>query len=324
MNHTDEPVSQGPFRIHVVAELTGVPEPTLRAWERRYGIPSPERTASGYRLYASREVEQVRQMRRLCESGMAAAEAARAVKGGSGLVGADEKAPSTVDGDAHAASVEAILAAVDRFDDDGLDRELRRLFFLGSATTLLDRVIAPLLVAIGDRWHAGELSIAQEHFASQRIGTFLRDLVALTPGVDGDTRAVLACFADEDHELGLLGTALRFSSWGLRPVFLGARTPPGAVANAVESVAPRLVALSITVAPEKARARELVDGYAQACRGVPWIVGGASAPAIGDLVRARGGVVDDGDAAKLRWLARQTMDGGVAPAAPRNTKEKRR
>ena len=42
---------RGPYRIHVVAEMTGIPAATLRAWERRYGIPSPERTASGYRLY---------------------------------------------------------------------------------------------------------------------------------------------------------------------------------------------------------------------------------------------------------------------------------
>ena len=70
----------GPLRIHAVAELTGVPEPTLRAWERRYGIPCPERTSSGYRLYGAREVDEVRRMKELCEAGMAAAEAAALVR----------------------------------------------------------------------------------------------------------------------------------------------------------------------------------------------------------------------------------------------------
>src|ERR1700744_5322809 len=78
-NAAGGPGDRGPYRLPPVAALTGVPEPTLRAWERRYGIPTPERTASGYRLYGDREVAQVREMQRLCAGGLAAAEAARAV-----------------------------------------------------------------------------------------------------------------------------------------------------------------------------------------------------------------------------------------------------
>lgn len=37
--------------IKRAAELTGVPEHTLRAWERRYGLVAPARTDGGYRLY---------------------------------------------------------------------------------------------------------------------------------------------------------------------------------------------------------------------------------------------------------------------------------
>ncbi len=70
-------VLTGPYRIAAVAELTGVPETTLRAWERRYGIPRPDRTASGYRLYDADDIGRVREMRRLCSEGIAAAEAAK-------------------------------------------------------------------------------------------------------------------------------------------------------------------------------------------------------------------------------------------------------
>ena len=49
----------GPFRINVAAELCGVPAATLRAWERRYGIPVPRRTPSAYRLYTAEDVEQI-------------------------------------------------------------------------------------------------------------------------------------------------------------------------------------------------------------------------------------------------------------------------
>ena len=77
---SDGPLPEGRYRIATVAELTGVPIATLRAWERRYGIWEPERTASGYRLYGPDDVAQVSEMRRLCEDeGMAPAEAARVV-----------------------------------------------------------------------------------------------------------------------------------------------------------------------------------------------------------------------------------------------------
>lgn len=296
----------GPFRIHVVAEMTGVPEPTLRAWERRYGLPTPERTATGYRLYSQREVEQVRAMRAACEGGMSAAEAARWVRNG----GDEPAAPpdGTLDPDAFARARERILAAVDDLDDEALEKQLRQVMYLGSATAILDDVFVPVLHEIGHRWAAGKLSVAHEHFASHRIATVLRDLVRLSSAARSSTTVLLASFADDDHELGLLGLAVHIGTWGLRPVVLGARTPPGALRNAVESVNPAVVGLSLTLPPDAARARELVDDYANACGHTPWIVGGAAVKSVADLVRARGGRIDPGTMESLRAMVLDIVD----------------
>lgn len=69
----------GRFRINRVAETTGIPEATLRAWERRYQVPKPSRTPSGYRLYSADDVAQVRKMRELCEAGISPADAAKEI-----------------------------------------------------------------------------------------------------------------------------------------------------------------------------------------------------------------------------------------------------
>ncbi len=315
-------VGRGPFRIHTVAELTGVPEPTLRAWERRYGIPTPERTASGYRLYGAREVEQVREMRRLCSDGVAAAEAARqllAVTAGTASPRSEERKPEL---DPYAASLAAVLEAVLGFDDDALDFELRKLMFLGSTMAILDRVLSPVLREIGRRWHEGELSVAQEHLASHRLGTMLRDLSRLAPGANGASRILLASFADDDHELGLLSAGTRLSTWGYRPVFLGARTPPPAVRSAVKAMSPALVALSVTITPNRSRARELVEEYAVACGTVPWMIGGAAAPEVADIVRASGGLIAPEDPALLRAFVRGAI-AGTLPAATAESKRGR-
>ena len=68
------------YRIQTVARLTGVPSPTLRAWERRYGIPSPQRTESSYRLYTDADVELIRRLKELCDQGMAPSQAADVVR----------------------------------------------------------------------------------------------------------------------------------------------------------------------------------------------------------------------------------------------------
>lgn len=305
-----ERTGPGPFRIHVVAELTGVPEPTLRAWERRYGIPRPERTSSGYRLYGVREVEEVRRMKELCDQGMAAAEAAAHVRSRAGDDG--EPAGVPLGDDPFLVLAEEIVGATRAYNDVALDRALSRLPLLGPGTVLLDRVLVPALHRIGELWAAGELSVAQEHFAAQRIDGFLRSLLSISTAPEADRRVLLASFAEDDHELGLLGTALRIASWGYKPLVLGARTPPSALRAGVEGLQPDLVALSVTVAPPRARARELVEEYASACGAIPWIVGGAGARDLADLVEGRGGAVDPGDAALLRALVRDLL----VPQAP--------
>lgn len=74
----------GRFRINVVAETTGIPEATLRAWERRYQVPKPSRTPSGYRLYSQDDVAQVKRMRELCDAGISPADAAKEILLGQG------------------------------------------------------------------------------------------------------------------------------------------------------------------------------------------------------------------------------------------------
>ena len=65
------------FTIRSVCALTGVNPNTLRAWERRYGLVQPERTASGYRLYTMQDVERLRQIQDLLNSGVPAGQVAK-------------------------------------------------------------------------------------------------------------------------------------------------------------------------------------------------------------------------------------------------------
>src|SRR3954467_442774 len=51
------------FNTKAVARETGVPADTFRAWERRYGIPRPQRTPGGHPLYSDRYIAIIRWLR---------------------------------------------------------------------------------------------------------------------------------------------------------------------------------------------------------------------------------------------------------------------
>ncbi len=300
----------GRYRIQSVAEMTGVSAATLRAWERRYGVPTPRRTSSAYRLYSERDIEMIRRVRELCDGGMAPSDAAKMVLAS---VDARELVTQSHEADADELAVQKILEAVDLFDTDMLEAAVKNALFLGPATALFDRVFGPALEQVGQRWHDGTVSVAQEHLATEIIGHGLRHLLRLAQPERPTHHAVLACVADEEHSAPLYGIGLRLAEWGVRTVLLGARTPPHAIQHAVRAVRPSFVGLSMTVLPPAYRARELVDSYAEACDRTPWILGGVAAERLREAVEARGGHIAPADPDRLRALIETICRPAPAP-----------
>lgn len=283
------------YRIRAVAELTGVSTATLRAWERRYGVPTPSRTASAYRLYGDEDVALISQMRDLVESGVAPAEAARSLRDHAAGNG-----PIAVDSDAYQVACERIVEAAAHFEVDAIREELVRALSLGPAIAIFERTLTPALVRIGELWHSGQITVAQEHILSNLLMARATQLLELSQPIDSSRQVALACFEDEDHVIALYGTGLHFAAWGYKTVFLGARTPADAVARIVESLGVDAVALSVTMPPAAHKARTLVDAYADACRDTPWTVGGQGAESLRRFVEARGGSIAPANFSELR------------------------
>lgn len=314
------------YRIQAVSKLCGVPPATLRAWERRYGVPAPSRTASAYRLYGDEDISLIIKMRDLVRTGMAAAEAARTVlaEAPRPTETPEHPEPSSVlnENDPYVEARDRIVEATVRFDPDGLEHEVSRALTLGPALAIFENTLGPALHAIGNLWHEGSLTLAQEHLASQTIGATLIQLLRLTQPIQASRRAALACFADEDHSLALYGVGLRLASWGFRTLLLGARTPPAAIARVQSSLNPDVIALSATVLPPASAARELVDAYADACRNTVWVVGGAAAESMRAWIEARGGLVADNDYADVRRnIERALRNRRRSPAPPEDGRD---
>jgi DNA-binding transcriptional MerR regulator len=274
--------------------LTGVPIPVLRAWEKRYGVPHPGRTDAAYRLYTEADVTMVKRLSALRASGLAASEAARMV------LRENAQAPSALL--PPAGVVERILDATRRMDGYAIDEALASLAIFGNAADTFERVIAPTMVEVGRLWQSGELGEAHEHLLSEHLSMTLRTWLALARPASPKATALIGCFADELHAIPAQGLALRWSSYGIHTVLLGARTTPDAVRTAIWQLTPTLVGLSLTL-PASEPQRALLPQYAAACGKTPWAVGGSGVASIASEVIAHGGsVLPTSSEAHKAWL----------------------
>jgi MerR family transcriptional regulator, light-induced transcriptional regulator len=245
------------LRIGQLSRRTGVSPDTLRAWERRYGLLEPQRTDGGFRLYGREDEQRVWAMKALIDSGVSAAEAAR-------MALADTTAPVAAAGAQDAVPAGGFARLVDclaRFDEPAanaiLDDAVARL----TAEAVSELILLPAMRDIGTRWVAGEISIAQEHFAT---GVLRGRLLALGRnwGAGVGPLALLACPPGERHDFGLLAFGLALRGRGWRIAFLGPDTPIETIARAAADLRPAAVVLAAMTAEPFTSAAEEISALA--------------------------------------------------------------
>jgi MerR family transcriptional regulator, light-induced transcriptional regulator len=243
-----EPDEDGALlRIGELSRRLGVSDHVLRAWESRYGLLQPVRSAGGFRLYSGADEQRVRRMQAHLARGLSAAEAARAVlrEGGAPAIDPARPAGPVLAASAIGELAAALRQALDAFDEQTAQAVLDRLVSDLSLAAVLRDVVLPYLAELGDRWARGTANIAQEHFASNIIRGRLAGLARGWGGGQGP-RAVLACPPGEQHDLGLMifGIVLNRSGWSID--FFGSSTPVEEVERAVAATHPDLVVLAAT------------------------------------------------------------------------------
>ena len=280
----------GALRIGELSRRSGVSPELLRAWERRYALLQPTRSRGGLRLYSPDDLARVEAMQQHLAQGLAAAEAAALAA----RTSHDEEVASP-------AAKDELAAALSSFDDGAAHAVFDSLLARLSTDTLLRDVVIPYLHELGEQWQRGEVSIAQEHFASSLLRGRLLGLArgwgrGLGPVV------VLACAPGEQHDLGLLtfGLALRTRGW--RVVFLGPDTPIASAADAARSFEASFVVLSaVDPRPLRRHAAEIRE----LAQDVRLCLGGAGASRVhldGDVLELTGDPVEEAE--RLTQLAR--------------------
>ena len=281
------------LRIGELSRRSGVSPELLRAWERRYGLLQPTRSPGGLRLYSAGDLERVRAMQGYLAEGVSAAEAAA-------LAALPATEPAHASPTLTVATRE-LAAAAQAFDEPHAQAVIDNLLGALTVDALLSDVVVPFLHELGERWDRGEISVAEEHFASGLIRGRLLGL-AREWGRGHGPRALLACAPGEQHDLGLIAFGLALRGRGWRIGYLGADTPVDSVASAARAFEPAFVVVS---AVDRERFRDSAHELSELARRHRLCIGGAGADDIelrDEVPRLTGSVVVEAD--RLSALAR--------------------
>ena len=245
------------YTLNVVVRETGAKADTLRAWERRHGLPLPQRSTGSHRLYSQYDIETVRWLRsQQQEKGMSISKAVslwRSIENG----GQDPlnmySLTTTTDISSTAMNPEAAslksmgeqwLDACLSFDESKAEQVLTQSFALFPVTTVCTHILQKTLSTLGRLWYEGKASVQQEHYASELATRRLHALIAAAPQPILKSKILMACPPKEQHAFPplLLTVLLRNRGWDV--INLGINVPKEQLSSALARVKPDLVVLS--------------------------------------------------------------------------------
>jgi len=268
------------YSIKQASIRSGVSVPLIRAWERRYGVVSPRRTPSGYRLYDDEAVATLVRVRELTDDGWSASEASRAVLAGEVSVARSPlSSPSARGTDTHeyqAELIERFIRSAMVMDISATAAALDEMFALGSFESIVDDLLMPALVALGRAWSDGSVDVAAEHAASAAV---YRRLSALyeAAAVVGDASVVVGLPPGSRHELGALAFAVALRRRGVGVLYLGADVPASSWVHVIEQNRSRLAVIAIVQESDRPAGLAVAEALRAAGGGPVVAMGGRAA-----------------------------------------------
>jgi DNA-binding transcriptional MerR regulator/methylmalonyl-CoA mutase cobalamin-binding subunit len=266
------------YSIKQASIRSGVTVPLIRAWERRYGLVSPQRTASGYRLYDDAAIATLVRVRELTETGWTASEASRAVLAGEVAVSPPSVAGALIAEVSQAEAgglIERFVEAAADMDIAATGAALDEMFARGSFEAVVDELIMPALVAVGRAWADGRLDVAAEHAASAAVQRRLAALYEAAATVN-DPLVVVGLPPGSRHELGALAFSVALRRRGVGVLYLGPDVPVASWVRVIERDRARVAILSVVQQVDRAPALQVATALNDLSRRPILAVGGGS------------------------------------------------
>jgi DNA-binding transcriptional MerR regulator/methylmalonyl-CoA mutase cobalamin-binding subunit len=248
---------EGPyFNLKAVVKQTGLKPDTLRAWERRYGLPTPERSSGGHRLYTRHDIEALKWLMGRQKEGLTIGRAVdlwRQLESegqdplaapGIGVAVTPAPQPSPAPGAKLDELRENWISACLAYDERRSEQVLAQAFSLYSPETVGLRLLQTSVSEIGERWYRGEVTVQQEHFCSALVNRRLEAMIMASPPPTRPGRILTACPPREQHVFSLLLLTFLLRRRGWDVIYLGANVPAERLETTVGAARPQLVVMA--------------------------------------------------------------------------------
>jgi methanogenic corrinoid protein MtbC1 len=264
------------YNLKAVVQQTGLKPDTLRAWERRYGLPTPERSSGGHRLYSQHDIDTIKWLisrqqeglsikravgmwRQVEAEGRDALQAAIPI----GSVAVPTRVPHPA-GETIAQLREQWIDACLAFDEQRAEQLLNQAFALYSPETVTIELLQRAVALVGEGWYQGNVTVQQEHFCSSLAVRRLEALVMAAPPPIRQGRILAACPPGENHVIGLLLLTFLLRRRGWAVVYLGANVPVEQLKTTAVVVKPELVIMAAQLLHTAAALREAAQALQEA------------------------------------------------------------
>ena len=245
------------YNLKAVLKETGLGADTLRAWERRYGIPTPQRTPGGHRLYSEYDIALIKWLIARQSEGLSISRAVEMWREqtASGVDPIEPKLTSRFAPDMAQAiymppetGMDALraqwLAACLNFNETAAEQTLNQAFSLYPIETVCIDLLARGLTEVGMLWYENQASVQQEHFASGLAMRRIDTLIAASPAPGRPHSILIGCPPNEWHTFSGLLLTLFLRRRGLQVIYLGANVPHDRFEETLSAIHPTLVVLT--------------------------------------------------------------------------------
>ena len=316
--------------IRVVAAQTGLTAHVIRAWQKRYQLLDPARSEGGHRQYSAADVQRltlvaqatrlghpISSVAQLPEAALQHLLAAAAAEATPAALPPPQPQPVSAQDKAEGFKAE-IMAALERIDARAIDEILERADVVLGWQGLLQWVIAPTAIALGEGWRAGTLLATHEHIFTATVRKFLGSFYRQHSRTENAPRLVVATPQGQVHELGALLVTATAENVGWDATYLGPNLPVTDIVGAAVRRQAKAIALSIIYPLDDAALHYRLKQMKRLMPpGLHLLVGGSGARAYQETLDAIGAATPDSLTAVAAHLDELRLQPQPAQAAPR-------
>jgi DNA-binding transcriptional MerR regulator len=217
------------YSIHDLDKLSGIKAHTIRVWERRFKIVSPQRTGTNRRRYDDNDLRRIINISILRRNGFKISEIARfsstEIEQKVSFLSKEVFSSDT--------QIDSLVVLMVEKNEKGVNDLLIRSMMNRGMEETMTSVVLPFLNRIGIMWQTGSVDIGSEHFISNILRQkLIASIDALTPELKaGKKKVILFLPENEWHEIGLLFFYYLVKKMGYESLYLGQSMPLFSVVN---------------------------------------------------------------------------------------------